>query len=70
MLSLHAMMIVSMLRSSNAAPSRLLGYMEGPWHHFYKYVWFFAYNLRMERDRDTVLLVTWLSAQCITYKPE
>ena len=26
------------------------GYMEGPWHHFSKHVFFSAYNLRMERD--------------------
>ena len=36
------------------------GYMEGPWHHFCKHVCFFAYNLRMERDK--VLILTWLSA--------
>ena len=27
-----------------------------------KHVWFFVYNIRMERD--TLLILTWLSAQC------
>ena len=36
--------------------------MEEAWHNFCKHVFFFAYNLRM--DRDTVLILKWLPAQC------
>ena len=50
---------VFIVSAQQALGTQCFWYYEGTLAHKLKNVWFFAYNLRMERG--TVLILTWLS---------